>query len=346
MKIKLHKATMPLEHPFGISREVKSEQISLIVELQQEGVSGFGEAPEDTFYGKDYDSLAVVLKSIQPELEALTDWTPESAWEQFAPVLSNNRFAQCALDEAMWDLHGKLQGERLFEMWGGGNRVATMPQSSYTIGIDTIPKMIEKLHERPDWTVYKIKLGCENDIEMVRALRQETDAPFYVDANCAWTVEETIEKSKQLRDLNTVFIEQPLLRENREGLKEVFQKSALPIIADESCQTEADVEDCKDHFHGVNIKLVKCGGLTPARRMIEKARSLDLKLMVGCMTESSVGISASAQLLPWLDYADVDGAVLLATDIATGVRVENGTVTYSEEHGSGVQMLPSTTMIS
>jgi L-alanine-DL-glutamate epimerase-like enolase superfamily enzyme len=183
-------------------------------------------------------------------------------------------------------------------------------------------------------------LGTDHDLEIIRALRTVTDSPFRVDANTGWTAEQCIELAPQLKELGVEFIEQPLPADAWDAQKQVFAESALPIMADESCQTEADVDRCAGHFHGINIKLVKCGGLTPARRMIQRARELDLKVMVGCMTESSVGISAIAHLLPLLDYVDMDGALLLSKDIATGVRIEQGKVYYAQAPGTGAALLP------
>ena len=189
------------------------------------------------------------------------------------------------------------------------------------------------------WPIYKIKLGTDKDIEIITALRQQTDAIFRVDANCAWTADQTIEYAPKLKALGVEFIEQPLPKEDFEGMKKVFQQSVLPVIADESCQTERDVKKCHQHFHGINIKLMKCGGLTPARRMIKEAKALGMKLMVGCMTESTIGISAIAQLLPLLDYVDMDGPLLIRNDIATGVIVIDGKAHFPDENGTGAQLI-------
>ena len=199
--------------------------------------------------------------------------------------------------------------------------------------------MESKLNKHSGWSIYKIKLGADNDVEIVRQLRKNTDAVFRVDVNCGWTAEETIEKSHDLKQLGVEFIEQPLPADDWKGQQRVFQESAIPVIADESCQTIADVAKCENHFHGINIKLVKCGGLTPARKMISDARTRNLKVMVGCMTESTVGISAIAQLLPQLDYVDMDGAALLAKDIATGVTVVRGKCRFSDRPGTGALLL-------
>ena len=190
------------------------------------------------------------------------------------------------------------------------------------------------------WPLYKIKLGTREDIRIVEELRKHTQAIFRVDANCAWGVEETINNSRQLKKLNVQFIEQPLKADDLDGMRVVYAQSELPVIADESCQVEEDVQKCHQHFHGINIKLTKCGGLTPARRMIDKARSLGMSVMVGCMTESSVGISAIAHLVPSLDYVDMDGALLLAEDPAEGVKVTPEGLIFPSENGTGARLKP------
>ena len=207
--------------------------------------------------------------------------------------------------------------------------------TDYTIGIDTIEKMVEKLKEKP-WPIYKIKVGTADDIAIVKALRSETDAILRVDANAAWDVDTALKLIPQLKDLNVEFIEQPLAKDDWEGMKILFKESSLPLIADESCVFENDVEKCAGHFHGINIKLTKCSGITPALRMIKKARELDLKLMVGCMNESTVGSAAIAHLLPFLDYVDMDGPLLLEEDLATGIEYDFGKISYSGEAGLGI----------
>jgi L-alanine-DL-glutamate epimerase-like enolase superfamily enzyme len=251
--------------------------------------------------------------------------------------LGHNRFALCALDEAAHDLWGKRLGQPVYKLWGLS--LDRVPLSNYTIGIDTVERMVAKMREFADWPIYKIKMGTPDDLRIVRELRQHTQATFRVDANTSWSVEQTIGNSRELKAIGVEFIEQPLARDDWEGLKRVYSESALPIIADESCQIEEDVDRCHRHFHGINIKLMKAGGLTPARRMIDRARQLGLKVMVGCMTESSIGISAIAQVLPLLDYVDMDGAVLLAKDIASGVQVDRGRAIFPDENGTGARLL-------
>ncbi len=189
------------------------------------------------------------------------------------------------------------------------------------------------------WPIYKIKLGTDDDVAIVKELRKHTDAIFRIDANCAWSAEETIHNAPLLKDLGVEFLEQPLKADDWQGMEKVMHQSVLPAIADESCIVETDVEKCGLHFSGINIKLTKCGGLTPALRMIKKGKETGLKIMVGCMTESSVGISAIAQLLPQLDYVDMDGAMLLKEDIANGVQIfKDGKVIFPTLGGSGTTL--------
>jgi len=245
-------------------------------------------------------------------------------------------FALCALDMAFNDLNARKQGKKLYEVWGLSTNLN--PMTDYTIGIDSVEKMVAKMKELP-WPIYKIKLGTKNDIEIVTELRKHSDAIFRIDANCGWTVNEAIENSYKLKELGVEFLEQPLKANDLEGAKELYQKSALPIIADESCIVESDVKKCAGLFHGVNVKLTKCGGLTPGKRMLEEAKSLGMKTMVGCMTESTVGISAIAHLLPLLDYVDMDGGLLLKKDIAKGITITDGVISYADKNGIGTSLL-------
>jgi len=340
MKLILHQFDLPLRHVFRISRDAISTQPTLIVELQAGGHSGFGEATTNSYYGFTYDNMAAALEAARDQIEAASLDDPAEFWRAMEPALGRNPFAQCALDQAAHDLWGKLRGQPVYQLWG--LRAENMPLTNYTIGIDAIDVMVAKMNEFPDWPVYKIKLGTEHDLEIVRTLRQHTNATFRVDANCGWDADETIRNAAALRDLNVEFIEQPLPADRWDEMRRVRAESALPIIADESCIVPADVDRCAGHFHGINIKLVKCGGLTPARQMIARARELGLQVMVGCMTESSVGISAIAQLLPLLDYVDMDGALLLAKDIATGVTIEQGACRFAAENGCGVRLIAPT----
>jgi L-alanine-DL-glutamate epimerase-like enolase superfamily enzyme len=337
MQLRLHAFDLPLRHTFTISRESITSQPTLIVELSQEGVSGYGEATSNKYYGFTIERMARDLAAVQSELESIKLDEPTDLWARMQPRLADDPFALCALDQAAHDLWGKLRGAPVWKLWGLSTEKT--PASDYTIGIDKPEVMVAKMNEFPGWPIYKIKLGTDRDLEIVRELRKHTAATFRVDANCGWTAEQTIGYAPELKALGVEFIEQPLKADRWDDLRRVGRESALPIVADESCIVESDVERCAGVFQGINIKLVKCGGLTPARRMIAEARRLGLSVMVGCMTESTVGISAIAQLLPLLDYVDMDGAVLLADDVATGVRLDQGRCVYPDAPGSGVTLL-------
>jgi len=340
MRLTYQEFELPLRHLFTISRESIAVQKTLVVQLSADGRHGYGESTTNTFYGATIPNMTAAIESVRPVIERGAPDDPlklVAAISERLPDKTFAKFALNALDGATHDLWGKLRGAPVYKLWGLS--IEKIPMSDYTIGIDTLDTMIAKLKEMPGWPVYKIKLGTADDVGIIRELRRHTDALFRVDANCAWTAEQTIEFAPILKYLNVEFIEQPLPPEDMDGARRAFEGSALPLVADESCVTEGDVERCAGLFHGVNIKLVKCGGLAAARRMITRARELGLSVMAGCMTESTIGISTLAQLLPLLDYVDMDGAVLLAKDIATGVRLERGQCIYPETNGAGVTLL-------
>lgn len=335
MKLLLKKYTLHLKHTFRISREAHDTQDTLIVGLSFKGKTGYGEATANPYYNVTVESMKAEIESIKNKIENFDFSTPE-VLHAFLVAQGLSNFAICALDLAAHDLYGKLLGKPLYEIWG--THMDHYPITNYTIGLAPIDEMIAKMKETP-WPIYKIKLGTDDDVAIVRELRKHTDATFRIDANCAWSAQETIHNAPLLKDLGVEFLEQPLKADNWEGMEQVIHQSVLPVISDESCIVETDVEKCGLHFSGINIKLTKCGGLTPALRMIQKAKELGLKAMVGCMTESTVGISAIAQLLPQLDYVDMDGAMLLKEDIAQGVSItSDGKVKFPPSGGSGITL--------
>ena len=294
MQLILRPYELKLEHTFRISREARDVQESLVVELKDGQFSGYGEATANPYYGATIEKMSADLNALEPLINANKELEPAAFWQIMYPKLANNMFALCALDLAYNDLYARKKGMKLYEYWGLD--ISHNPITDYTIGIDTVEKMVSKLKEKP-WPLYKIKLGTEDDIAIIRELRKHTDAVFRVDANCGWSVDETLKNAVELEKLGVEFIEQPLKADDWDGHKTLFLKSVLPIVADESCMVESDVMKCHNHFHGVNVKLTKCGGLTSGKRMLEKARKLGMKTMVGCMTESSVGISAIASFI-------------------------------------------------
>ncbi|RUT71620.1 dipeptide epimerase [Flavobacterium cupreum] len=336
MELILRAYNLQLKHTFTISRESIDFQPSLIVELKSDGFSGFGEATSNPYYKTTVPVMMQDLEATRNLIESTENETPEAFWAKIYPYLQHDMFALCALDLAYNDWYARKKGKKLYELWGYSPD--KNPMTDYTIGIASIEKMVSKMQELP-WPIYKIKLGTQEDIAIVKELRKHTDAIFRIDANCGWGVEETINNAVELKKLGVEFLEQPIRADDWKAHKEVYKHSVLPVIADESCIIEEDVAKCHHYFHGVNVKLVKCGGLTPGKRMIEEAKKLGLRTMVGCMTESTVGISAIAHLLPQLDYVDMDGALLLAQDIATGVTIKNGIIHYSELNGTGVTLI-------
>ncbi len=336
MNLHVQGLDLPLKHRFTIAHQSREVQETLIVRLEEDGLFGLGESTTNPFYGITLDNMREALEKFKPVLLGGKWNTPAELWELGKEVFRDNPFAQCALDQAAWDLYTKKKGKKLYEYLNLNPQ--RIPTTNFTIGIDTVEKMCAKLRE-VNWPIYKIKLGTDQDLEIVRELRKNTNSIFRVDANCAWTVDQAISYSEELVLLGVEFIEQPLAKDNLEGMREVFAQSKLPLIADESCISEADVDKCQGRFHGVNIKLVKAGGITPALRMIQQAKALGMKTMVGCMTESSVGISAIAHIAPLLDYVDMDGAMLLAKDPAKGVRIFPDEVLFPEGPGIGAELL-------
>ena len=327
---------LPFKYPFTISNgRTKTHQPSLIVSLSIGDFIGFGEAPAIVYYNITVEQMIADLESKRNLVEKFALTNPERYWHYLHHLFPNNPFLVCALDMAAWDLFGKMKGKLLFDLWGTAWNET--PVCDYTIGIDTIDNMVAKMQEKP-WPIYKIKLGTDQDIEIVKALRKQTQAPLRVDANAGWQLEEALEKIPQLAALGVEMIEQPLDKNNWDGMKQLFEKSVLPLYADESCVFEQDVAKCFQHFHGINIKLTKCSGITPARRMIQEARKLGLKVMMGSMNESSIGSAAIANFLPQIDLVDMDGPLLLSKDLATGIDYQDGTIKINGKTGLGIQV--------
>ena len=335
MKVSYKIFHLPFSHPFTISKGTKTHQPTFIVSLEHFGIVGYGEAPAIAYYDISVEKMEadLFLKKTFVEKFAFSD--PERYWHYLHHLFPNNPFLVCALDMAAWDLFGKLKRKQLHQIWN--LETDTAPITDYTIGIDSIEKMIAKIKEKP-WPIYKIKVGVENDIEILEALRKETNAIFRVDANAGWTIDEALHKIPILKSLGVEFIEQPLAKDNWDGMEVLYNQAILPLMADESCVKEEDVNKCIGFFNGINIKLTKCSGITPAKRMIEKAKANNLKVMIGCMNESSIGTAAIAQLAPLVDYVDMDGPLLLAEDIAKGVTFEDGKIQYQQGFGLGIQI--------
>ena len=335
MKIRYAAVDLPFKHPFTISKGTKTHQPTFIVELEWNGVTGVGEAPAISYYNIPVTKMIEDLerKRVMVERFALTD--PERFWHFLHHLFPDNSFLVCALDMAGWDLLGKLRGLPLYRLWG--LEMANAPLTDYTIGLDTPARMAEKVMDLP-WPVYKIKAGGTGDLDRLRAIRNVTQAPIRVDANAGWTLDEALANISAYREAGVEFIEQPLAKDNLDGMAQLRSMSSLPLLADESCVTEDDVKICSGLFHGINIKLTKCGGITPARRMLKHARSLGLSTMLGCMNESTIGTAALVHLSPLANYLDADGPLLLSEDTANGLTYDFGMIHLSDKPGLGIDL--------
>lgn len=333
MQVRSFVKELPFIHPFTISKGTKTHQPTFIVELNFNGITGYGEAPAISYYNITADQMAADLAIRQQAVEKFAFTTPDRYWHYLHHLFPKNGFLVCALDMAAWDIYGKIRRQPLYKLLQGDP--AKMPITDYTIGIDSIEKMAAKIAEKP-WPVYKIKLGTDHDLEILEGLRKYTEVPFRIDANAAWTKEEALEKITAFAAMNVEFVEQPLAKDDWEGMRWLYERSPLPLIADESCVYESDVSKCHQHFHGINIKLTKCTGITPAMRMITDARNRQMTVMLGCMNESTIGSAALCHLAPLVDYLDMDGPLLLADDLATGLEYSYGEVNLPEAPGLGI----------
>jgi L-alanine-DL-glutamate epimerase-like enolase superfamily enzyme len=333
MQVQYQAVRLPFVHPFTISKGTKTHQPSLIVRLEHRGVIGYGEAPAIAYYNITVEQMISDLEKKKEMVERFAFTDPERYWHYLHHLFPNNPFLVCALDMAAWDIYGQMLRMPLFKLWRGN--ATQLPNTDYTIGIDSTSRMLEKMKERP-WPIYKIKVGTPEDLSMLRTLRAETTARLRIDANAGWTLSQALELLPALEELGVELIEQPLAKDAWSDMEILRSASSIPLYADESCVFESDVEKCAPFFHGINIKLTKCSGITPARRMIRLARSLGLKVMVGSMNESTIGSAAIAHLLPFIDEVDMDGPLLLAEDIASGLNYDFGRVSIPEAPGLGI----------
>ncbi|MFT3705537.1 MAG: dipeptide epimerase [Agriterribacter sp.] len=335
ISIRYWQTNLKFRYPFTISKGTKTHQPALIVELNFNGIKGYGEAPAIAYYNIPVEKMLADIEHKKKLIEQFAFTHPDRYWHYLHHLFPQNPFLVAALDIAAWDIFGKLKKQPLYALWN--TQMDTAPVTDYTIGIDPVEKMIEKMKATP-WPVYKIKVGTKNDIPVMETLRKNSEAVFRVDANAGWTLEEALEILPVLKSLKVEMVEQPLAKDNWDDMKILFEKSPLPLFADESCVAEADVKKCNGFFHGINIKLTKCSGITPALRMIQEAKQLGLKTMLGCMNESTIGSAAIVHLSPQVDYLDADGPLLLEEDIAEGLTYDFGKIMPSENAGLGVMV--------
>ncbi len=333
MNIKVRPFHLKLKHTFTIARSSRDVQPIVLAELEHDGVVGYGEAAPSRRYGEDEKSVLEFLSRL--DLSRFEDpFDVEAILSYVDSLREGNTAAKAAVDIALHDWIGKKVGLPLYRFWGLDK--AKTPVTSFTIGIDSPEVIKEKVREAEEFPILKVKLGLENDKEIIKAIRSVTKKTIRVDANEGWKKKElALERIKWLEQEGVEFVEQPMPADDLAGSAWVKERSGIPVIADENSLRVGDVPRLQESFHGINIKLMKCTGLREAMKMIHTARACGLTIMVGCMVESSVAISAAAQLSPLIDYADLDGAVLTTNDPFRGVDIVGGKLMLPDRAGIG-----------
>jgi L-alanine-DL-glutamate epimerase-like enolase superfamily enzyme len=340
MKLTFEVFELNTKHAFNIARRAAPAARRLVwVRVRDEdGVEGWGEAAPQPFYGETADTVVAVLPRLAEALDEAAEGDPfalERIDTALHHALAHNGSARVAVSAALHDLVGKKLGLPVWKLWGLD---PVAPASSFTIGIDSVDVMRQKVREAAAYSILKIKVGTPNDFEILTMIREEApDKTIRVDANTGWTAKQAIAAMPILADFGVEFVEQPLPAHDLAGLKLVRENSPLPIIADESCENAADVARLAGVVDGVNIKLAKCGSLREAVRIAHAARAHGMSVMLGCMIESTLGIAAAVQVAPLVDYVDLDGAALLARDPFHGPGIEaDGTLRFNTAPGLGV----------
>jgi len=332
---------LPLERPFTIARGTKRTVENVLVRITDEdrGLTGVGAAAPSSHYGETAATVAAVLPDLRSALEAVDDpFRIEQIERRMAETVRGNPAARAAISIALHDLVGKVLDRPLHRLWGLDPDDAV--PTSFTIGLAETDEMADRAREAAamGYPILKVKLGTDRDLAVVEAVREAApEVRIRVDANEAWTPKEAIRKCEALAEYDLEFVEQPVPAENPEGLRAVYRRSPLPIAADESCRTLADVPAVADRADVATIKLMKCGGPRAARRMIHAARAHGLEVMLGCMIETDAAISAGAQLAPLLDYADLDGSLLLGEDPYEGPVQAGGRIDLGDRPGTGAK---------
>ncbi|RKU31403.1 dipeptide epimerase [Candidatus Poribacteria bacterium] len=330
MKISTKIKKLQLLHPFKIARRT-TDSYREVITVEIDG--GIGETSPAKFYGETVQTVEKVINELSGSLDVDLD-AIQDVMSKIEQDLPDNYAAKSVIDMALHDRFGKKMGAPLYKLWGLNPKKT--PNTSYTIGLDEPNIMVEKVYAAEEYPILKVKLGNQDDFDILTNIRRITNKPIYVDVNTAWSPQEAVEKIKKLSDFGVELVEQPTTAEDIDGLKYIRDNSKLPIIADESVKRAEDIPKIADAVDGINIKLVKCGGLLEAIRMIHVARVHGLLVMIGCMIESSIGITAAAHLTPLVDYADLDGNLLIKNDPYKGVTLQNGKLILPNCPGIGV----------
>ena len=336
MKIKTRKYDLKLHHPFGLAGSTSTVRRVVFTELTCNGVKGIGEAAPSKYYGENHDA---VIKAVEKHASEIADgdvYYVRTIMEGITAAGDASGSARALFDMALFDLIGKMLGIPLYKLFGMKPRDDV--ETSYTIGIDTIDVMLQKVAEASDYPILKIKMGrnVEQDIEVIREIRRNFDRRIRVDANGGWCFDDAKKCIPVLADLGVEYVEQPLAMGELQKTAQLTKWSPLPIFVDEDVHTSKDIPLLADVCHGVNFKLMKCGGIVEALRMIELAKSFGLKLMLGCMVESSLAITAGAHIGCCFDYLDLDGNLLIENDPCDGVKTIMGRMILPDRPGLGV----------
>lgn len=335
MRLRAERLALRTRHQWVISRTAYSEHVNVVVSLEtDDGVIGYGEAAPNRFYEETVESALSAARRLAPLLQDADEWGIEELEVRLAAETPRDASVRAAVSAALHDILGKRLGAPVYRIFGLDPERA--PLSSFTIAIAPAGELRQRVLDAAEYPLLKIKLGTARDEEIVRTVRDAAPGKrLFVDANAAWSAEQAVRMIELLAGLGVELVEQPLARDDVDGHAWVRERSSLPIIADESCATAADIPGLAGAVDGINIKLAKCGSLREAMRMVHVARAHQLSVMAGCMIESSLGISAIAQIAPLLDYADLDGAALLADDPFSGVRMVAGELRFPDDPGLG-----------
>ncbi len=325
-----------LQHTWTISRNSSDYKDNVFVKIEKDGVTGYGEAAPNIRYGEDSVKTTERINNVKRMVEQYDLWQFSELKEQIFASITDQNCARCAIDIALMDWVAKKLNVPLYKYWGLDKHKT--PLTSFSIGIDTPDVIKQKVREAAKYEVLKVKVGRETDEQILDAVRSVTDKPIRVDANEGWKSKEVaLEKIKWLKTMGVEFIEQPMPSEMINETRWLRDRVDMPIVADEAVKTAADIPKLSEAYDGVNIKLMKAGGLQEAMRMIHLAKAFDMKIMLGCMIESSVAISAAAHLSPMVDWADLDGNLLISNDPFTGATVEKGKLVLNDKPGLGVE---------
>jgi L-alanine-DL-glutamate epimerase-like enolase superfamily enzyme len=325
---------LQLKHVFTVATNSRTTTPVVLTTLEYDGVTGYGEASMPPYLGESHESVLNFLSKVN--LGQFSDpFLMEDILAYVDGIMPGNHAAKASVDIALHDLVGKLIGQPWFRLWGLNPEKT--PNTSFTIGIDTAEVVREKTLEASAFRQLKVKLGRDNDREMIETVRSVTDVPVFVDVNQGWKDRDyALEMAQWLSEKGVLFIEQPMPKEQVDDIAWLTERSPLPIIADEALQTVDDLLTMKGVYSGINIKLMKCGGMMSAYKMAVMARQMDMKILIGCMTETSCAVSAAAQLSPMVDWADLDGNLLISNDIYEGMTVVDGKIVLPDRPGIGI----------